>query len=111
MTTRLSDDDAALVADIAAANRPALVETWIQDCPHRDLMTLVIEEVAHDQEFINAVRACCYAYDAARSHDYTHAVLGAARTIARLVRHQADRCHGDELVDAEIQRSITKDQS
>ena len=105
MTARLSDDDAALVADIAAANRPILVETWIQDCPHHDLETLVIEEVAHDPEFINAIRTCCYAYDSTRGQLYVHAIKSAARTIARLVRHQADRCHGDELVAEETKRS------
>ena len=38
MTTRLTDTESALVADIAAAHRPALVEDWIQESP--DLATL-----------------------------------------------------------------------
>ena len=57
MTARLSDDDSALVADRAAANRPALVETWIQESP--DLATLIGDELLHDREWIDCLRRLC----------------------------------------------------
>ena len=109
MTTRLTDTESALVADIAAAHRPALVEDWIQESP--DLAVLIGDELLHDVEFVTCIRRLCEAIDPTVGYFHnTNSVsitLAAGHRLAQLVRQQADRCHGDELVDAEIQRATT----
>lgn len=96
------ESSAELIRDIAEANRTILVEQWIQDSP--DLSVVIGDELLDDAQFINAIRKFCYAFDPTRGRVFDHEIMGAARTIARLVREQVDRVHGTELVDEEERR-------
>src|SRR3990167_4273820 len=102
MTTRLTDTESALVADIAAAHRPALVEDWIQESP--DLAVLIGDELLHDVEFVTCIRRLCEAIDPTVGYFHnTNSVsitLAAGHRLAQLVRQPAERGHGEELAGA-----------
>lgn len=98
-----AESSAELIRDIAEANRPILVEQWIQDSP--DLSVVIGDELLDDAQFIDAIRKICCAFNPSRRKVFSNNemvdIMAGSRTIARLVREQVDRVHGPELVDDE----------
>lgn len=93
--------------EAAEVSRAGLVEDWLHEADAASVSELIAELMAGNPKVLDLVRRMLAATTTARSLERDHnraALMNAGSVLCHLIRAEADRIHGDELVEREADR-------